>query len=126
MEDDQDETVAAVREVVAAHGWAVKGVGPNIAYTVGLTEAGLPELVLIGVRVEVAARVLNDLARRSLEAELTPELLYAVGEFRRPVGVRAVPMDVARRVLRYATALYGDRWRVWEVVPGLTDEPPTV
>lgn len=124
--EHDEELLQQMRQVIREQGWAVKGVGPYIAYTVGMTDAGLPELVLIGVPVEPAARVLNELARRSLDAELVPGRLYRVAEAARAFGVREVPAEPARRLMVYATAVYGDRWRVLEVLPELSDLPPTV
>jgi hypothetical protein len=54
-------------DLVATYGWAVQGVSrdglhPPWAYTVGLTEADLPELVVSGMSVRRAHELLNDVA----------------------------------------------------------------
>lgn len=58
-----------VRETIRAHGWAVQGTPaefgvPPIAYTVGLTEHRLPELLLTGIDPGPAADALNEVAIR--------------------------------------------------------------
>jgi hypothetical protein len=71
-----DDYLADCRMVIAEHGWMVQGVFPTVddhaapfAYTVGLCQAGLPELVTVGLPAEPATVFLNALARRTLEAE---------------------------------------------------------
>lgn len=59
-----------VRDVIAAHGWAVVGVfptavagdGPSFSYTVGLTGRDLPELAVYGLDPQTAGTILNALA----------------------------------------------------------------
>lgn len=56
-----------VRGVIAEHGWAVQGVErdrihPPWAYTVGLTAHGEPELVVTGMPLRRAARLIHDVA----------------------------------------------------------------
>jgi hypothetical protein len=59
--------LAHMRDLVARYGWTVQGVErdgvhPPWAYTVGLTEAGFPELVATGLTLVRATRLLNDAA----------------------------------------------------------------
>lgn len=61
--------------VIAEHGWMIQGVfdtdgGPGFAYTVGLTPAGLPELVMSGLDHNTMATLLNGAAKRALANEL--------------------------------------------------------
>jgi hypothetical protein len=56
-----------IRHLITRHGWAVQYVGGErnrapYAYTVGLTAAGLPELVVTGLRPERATSLLNGVA----------------------------------------------------------------
>lgn len=59
-------------QIIATLGWAVTYVLPTdddptdipFAYTVGLTERDLPELLIAGLPIPVAHTLLNDLARR--------------------------------------------------------------
>lgn len=76
------------RELIAEHGWMVQAVfgdeagRPDFAYTVGLTAAGKPELIIFGLSAEPATYILNDAARRVADGEpgwehgrLVPQLL---------------------------------------------------
>jgi len=65
--------LAHLRELVACHGWAVQGVArdrirPPWAYTVGLTEAGRPELAVTGLPLRRAAHLLNEVAAHVVHA----------------------------------------------------------
>lgn len=58
-----------LEELIARHGVAVITVGPardapSFSYTVGLSDDGLPELLVLGLPAEVAQPVLNTLAAR--------------------------------------------------------------
>ena len=62
-----------LRKLVACHGWAVQGVArdrirPPWAYTVGLTEAGRPELAVTGLPLRRAAQLLNEVAAHVVHA----------------------------------------------------------
>jgi len=62
-----------LRDIIDVHGWAVQGVQrsrtrPPWAYTVGLTLHGRPELVVTGMPVTRAARLLNDVAAHIMHA----------------------------------------------------------
>ena len=63
-----------ILDVIAVYGWAVEGVRrdglrPPWAYTIGLTAAGLPELVVVGMPVPRATGLLNDAARHVIHAD---------------------------------------------------------
>jgi hypothetical protein len=54
-QEQYDRYRQTIREKIAEHGWMVQGVfpttmqeGPAFGYTIGLTDAGLPELLLVG------------------------------------------------------------------------------
>jgi hypothetical protein len=70
--------LAYFRGLIDRHGWAVQGVQrdrlhPPWAYTVGLTLAGMPELVVTGMPLAAATNLLNDVAHHVLHAgELRP------------------------------------------------------
>lgn len=66
------------RRIIAEHGWMVQGVFPtetspgfSFAYTAGLSVAGLPELVVVGLPLQggIVETFLNALARRALAEE---------------------------------------------------------
>lgn len=84
--------VADAKRRIHAQGWMVQGVASSsdasgdgdMMFTVGLTEAGLPELVIIGIPRDpaghaVAVAVLNHLARLSLADELVAGGVYPAG-----------------------------------------------
>lgn len=108
-----------LREGVADQGWLVQGVDasgsyPPWAYTIGLSECGLPELVVTGLPVLVAANLLNDLASHSLhDSPPTP------GE-RIPLRggrlIEAVPLAEPSVHLVFAVALYGPEIRALQLV----------
>lgn len=67
--------LADTRAKIDAHGWTVIAVfpnttnsGPPFAYTVGLSARGLPELAIYGLSGPVAQSLLNEVARRMLQA----------------------------------------------------------
>ena len=69
-----EEVLARMAWIVAEQGWAIQGVErgrihPPWAYTVGLTLAGLPELVVTGMPLPRAAELLNDVAAHAWHAE---------------------------------------------------------
>jgi hypothetical protein len=71
----REQYAAHIRKLIAEHGWAIQGVGdtatePPFSYTVGMTEAGLPELVIVGLSHETGGVILNMLAKQSLAEEL--------------------------------------------------------
>lgn len=63
-----------MRELMVRHGWAIQGVEgdrihPPYAYTLGLTQCGLPELVVTGMALRRAAELLNSVAAHVVHAE---------------------------------------------------------
>lgn len=71
--------MAAIARMIQQHGWFIQGVfahnadEANFAYTIGLTEAGLPELLISGpLDLELMATLLNHAARLHLKNELLP------------------------------------------------------
>jgi hypothetical protein len=63
-----------LRDLISWHGWTVQGVErdrlrPPWAYTIGLTEHGLPELVVTGIPLVPAAELLDDVAAHCLHAK---------------------------------------------------------
>lgn len=130
-----DELLAYIERValpeVRKNGWHVHGhtIDPgrqdgNITYTVGLTEAGLPELALAGLPHDIAAVILNDCARKHLTEALRPGRSYnsAGGAYLDVVDAPGIPGPLAR-------AMYGGRVRflqlLWDVLadPVVYDQP---
>jgi hypothetical protein len=108
-----------MRGMIAWCGWAVQGVErdgihPPWAYTVGLTLAGQPELVVTGMPVRRAARFLNEQAEHTLHAGLP-----APGEPVELIGGPVIQIaEVAEPTahLFIAEELFGPQIRAMQVV----------
>lgn len=62
-----DEYLDMLRGIIADQGWAVQYVEHDLrpfAYTVGLTNQGLPELLMTGMRPQRSGRILNSIAHQ--------------------------------------------------------------
>lgn len=74
--DTAEQYVAKIRAVIARHGHAIQAVighNPGLAYTVGMTAQGLPELVIAGQPVNTAALALRQaVAAHTGAAHLIP------------------------------------------------------
>jgi hypothetical protein len=60
-----EEYLEMLRATIEDHGWAVQYVESDrrpFAYTVGLHDLDLPELLITGLKAEVSCRVLNSIA----------------------------------------------------------------
>lgn len=108
-----------MRELMGRHGWAVQGVGgdrihPPWAYTVGLTESGRPELVVTGIRIEPAARLLNDVAAHVLHGK-APDPGERVSLTGGPL-IEIVAVAEPSAHLRVAADFYGPGIRALQLV----------
>lgn len=97
--------------LIAEHGWMIQGVFPTekdpgveFCYTVGLTVAGLPELVISGLPYETAGILLNIAAERSLGDEIKAgDVLDGIASV--PFQVIAAPLaevNMARHLYGFA------------------------
>ncbi len=108
-----------LRGLIEAHGWAVQGVErdrihPPWAYTAGLTAFGRPELVVTGMPVRRAGRLLNDIAAHVIHAAPPrpgEQVRLAGGPL---IEIVNVPEPAAH--LLTAVQLYGPRVRALQVV----------
>jgi hypothetical protein len=127
--DARDFVLSRTRELIRDHGWAVLGLdtgrcedpgcttdhattggGQPFYYTVGLTAAGLPELVLRGQPKRVAHPLLNALATQSTVAELVPGELYRVAAVAGVVlQVQRLDVSMTRTLCKVAKVLFGSR-----------------
>ena len=67
-----DDYLAVVRAIIFEHGWAVQFVEDDrmpYANTIGLTDRGLPELLVTGLSPQRAARLLNRVAQRAVDGD---------------------------------------------------------
>lgn len=111
--------LAYVKGLLAEHPWVVIGVDrdgfrPPYSYTVGLTELGLPELLITGLAKERAAKVLIAAANTMLDAAA-----LTVGARIQLPGKR--PGEVVRVAepsvhLPVSTDLFGDRVTALQLV----------
>lgn len=114
--DRADEHLKTLQEMIKQYGWTVQGVfdaegGPFFSYTVGLTEAGLPELIVSGLGPQQGIVVLNNAAkvhsREELEHGHTSEEIITV-------EMRVI--DAPRAEIGMATRLYGETARAVQIV----------
>lgn len=106
------------RETIARHGWMIQGVFPTeegpgtaFAYTVGLTAAGLPELVISGLPMDLAATLLNDAARISLATEIKHgETITAIA------NVAFNVIDAPKAAIGLARRFYGENAKALQLI----------
>lgn len=74
-----NEYMNRIKAIIQKHGWMVQGVfssegeEPAHCYTIGLTDAGLPELVVSGnMAHQTAMQILNAAAKQHLAKEIMP------------------------------------------------------
>ena len=116
---DRPGYLQRLRDGVAERGWMVQGIEsdgsyPPWAYTIGLSGYDLPELVVTGLPVEAAARLLNDSAARILDS--SPP---AAGErVSLPGGtlIEVVALAEPSVHLVFAADLYGPEIRALQLV----------
>lgn len=108
MDDRQAAYLSQCRSVIAEHGWMVQGVFPTtvgevgFSYTVGMTPAGLPELLIAGLNFSNSGVLLNLAVERHLKQEIEAgDVLDSIAN----VAFRVVPAPAAK--LGVAKALYG-------------------
>ncbi len=69
-----EEAMRSLDLTIRVHGWAVQGVRPghpsqSWAYSIGLVDFGLPELVLTNVGLAAATRLINNVASRMVAGD---------------------------------------------------------
>lgn len=114
-----EDYLAHIRGVVHDYGWAVQGVErsgiyPPWAYTIGLTGAGCPELVVTGMPFTKAAMLLNDIADHVIHAEAPKPGLRVTLRSGLPIEIVEVTEPAAH--LPVAAAVYGSRIRALQIV----------
>lgn len=111
LRDERDAYLRRVRAAIRADGWTVIAlmVGDTglWAYTVGLTEAGLPELCVAGVAPNSVRDLLDGVAKQSLAAELVAgQRVSGCGSVVAEFTVTPVPENRLSSVLPVACGLY--------------------
>lgn len=108
-----------IHRLITRHGWAVQYVGGDrghapYAYTVGLTGAGLPELVVTGLRAERATTMLNGAAHEMAgDGPPTPGTTIALSGGSR---VEVVRLARPESHLTVAIDIYGEQVRALQLV----------
>jgi Domain of unknown function (DUF4262) len=119
--DNPDRTIDdyfdQVRETIRAQGWMVQYVESDrtpFAYTIGLHDWELPELLITAVSPQRATRLLNTLARDALAGkDLTPgrQIKVPTGPF-----IEIVEMSRPDAHLNFAVAFGGPEVRALQLV----------
>lgn len=114
-----EDFLAHIRRLIDVHGWAVHGVersGAHApwAYTVGLTEAARPELVMTGMPLTRATALLNALAEHVVQAQAPKPGRRVTLRGGLPIEVVEVTEPAAQ--LLVAAALYGTSIQALQVV----------
>jgi hypothetical protein len=112
-----EEYLDELRATIGTHGWVVQGVEDDrrpYAYTIGLHDRGLPELLVTGLSQEEAAGLLNDVAGAAVGGRIfKPGTHIAVGAG--PL-LEIVEVDHPDAHLNFAVALGGPHLRALQLV----------
>jgi hypothetical protein len=104
-----DDYLDLLRRIVRRRGWAIQFIESEqqpFAYTIGLHEKGLPELLLTGLPPETSARLLNSIVAQIVNNStlLRPAMhIDYQGEFL----LEVVEVDHPDAHLKFAVAIYG-------------------
>jgi hypothetical protein len=113
-EDYLDE----LRETIRGHGWAVQFVESDrrpFAYTIGLHDRGLPELLICGLPPDIATRVLNSIAHMIVDdgTVLAPAMHI---DYQDRFLIEVVEVQHPDVHLKFAVRLCGPRVRALQLV----------
>ena len=114
---EAEEDIDGLRECVQAHGWVIRCVEDDrrpYAYTIGLHQLGLPELLATGVTTE-RALVLLDYFGQAAIAEGAPKPGHR-RDFLGLAQIEAVHVDHPDAHLDLAVRLFGPRLRAVQLV----------
>ena len=112
-----EEWLESMRSIIDTHGWAVQYVESEhrpFAYTVGLHERGLPELLVTGLPPSRAVEILNTVAAYLVDGgRPVPGDLVTIAD---GPSLEVVQVQHPDAHLLVAIALYGDGVRALQVV----------
>lgn len=114
---DAEDDIEGFRECVAEHGWVIKYVEHDrrpYAYTVGLHQLGLPELLVTGVTTERALVLLDYFGHETI-VDGAPEPGER-REFFDLAQIEAVRIDHPDAHLHLAASLFGSKVRAVQLV----------
>lgn len=107
-----------LRKIVRGHGWAVQFVESEkrpFAYTIGLHDKGLPELLITGLPPQTSARLLNSMAHQIVDDGVA--LLPAMHiDYQDEFLLEVVQVDNPDVHLKFAVALCGPQIRALQLV----------
>lgn len=113
-----DDYLEILRETIRGHGWAVQYVEDDrapFAYTIGLHDVGLPELLMTGLAPLPTHRLLNSLAH----AMVDDGTVYAPGmhiDYQDEFLLEVVEVEHPDAHLNFAIALCGPDVRALQLV----------
>jgi len=113
-EDYLDE----LRTTISDHGWAVQYVESEnrpFAYTVGLHDHGLPELLITGLSPDIAARVLNSIAHMTVDDGTTLAPAMHI-DYQDRFLIEVVEVEHPDVHLKFAVRIFGPRVRAVQLV----------
>lgn len=112
-----DDYFEVLRKIIARSGWAIQFVESDprpFAYTVGLHEKGLPELLITGLPPQPSARLLNAIAARTTDGSAI--LLPAMRLDQDEMQFEVVEVDHPDVHLRFAVGLFDAPIRALQLV----------
>ena len=113
-----DDYLDVLREIIDGHQWAVQFIENEdrpFAYTVGLTDLGLPELLITGLPPRTSLRLLNSVAHDMVDdgTILRPAMHI---DFQSEFLLEVVTVDHPDVHLRCAVAICGPEVRALQLV----------
>jgi len=121
-----DDYLNVVREIVDGHGWAIHYVEDEdrpFAYTVGLTDLGMPELLITGLPPEASGRLLNSTAhdmvdngtvlQPAMHIDFQSEFLLEVVELDHPDVHLTCAVAICGPDVRALQLVWTDDFRHW-------------
>ncbi|WP_445167784.1 DUF4262 domain-containing protein [Mycolicibacterium sp. Dal123E01] len=113
-----EEYLEELRATIQDHGWAVQYVESEkrpSAYTVGLHQRGLPEMLMTGLTADVSCRVLNSIAHMIVDdgVELAPAMHI---DFEDRFLIEVVQVEHPDVHMRFAVELFGPNFPALQLV----------
>lgn len=113
-----DDYLQILREIVRDHGWAVQfveGEQRPFAYTVGLHDKGLPELLITGLPPQTSARLLNSIAHQIVDDGVALHPAMRI-DYQNEFLLEVVEVDHPDVHLKFAAALCSPQIRALQLV----------
>jgi len=113
-----DDYLDVLRKIIDGHQWAVQFIEDEdrpFAYTVGLTDLGLPELLITGLPPRTSKRLLNSIAHDMVDdgTILRPAMHI---DYQSEFLLEVVDVDHPDVHLRFAVAICGPEVRALQLV----------